>query len=120
MAIYAAREFASTSLMLAGPLAFVQTLLFRPRMLTPYMSGEELVVPMELQTLAAVVIFAMACVLSDRLAQYPRPMLVVLWGIVMPVASAALVVSVRSLWVPVVVAALLAASCGVMLRTTLA
>ncbi|MEC4271845.1 helix-turn-helix transcriptional regulator [Adlercreutzia sp. R25] len=120
MAIRAAREFASTSLMLVGPLAFVQTLLFRPRMLTPYMSGEELVVPMELQTLAAVVVFAVACVLSGRLARHPRFASVVLWGIAMPAASAALVVSVRSLWVPVVVAAVLAASCGVMLRTTLA
>lgn len=106
--------------MLVGPLAFVQTLLFRPRMLTPYMSGEELVVPMELQTLAAVVVFAAACVLSGRLARCPRLAPVALWGIVMPAASAALVVSVRSLWVPVVVAAVLAASCGVMLRTTLA
>lgn len=119
MVVRSVKSFMLTSLMLVGPLAFVQALLFRPRMLTPYMSGEELVVPMELQALTAVAAFTVACLGASRLTLRPRRSPLVLWGIVVPLGCAALVVAVRSLWVPPIVAVGLALSCGVLLRTTL-
>lgn len=107
------------SFALAGPLAFLQTLLFRPKMLTPYLSGAEGVMPVELQTIATVVVFALSCIACRALGRRLNRAAVVLAGVVAPLACAFVVALVRDVSVAPVVSAVLAMSCGVILYDVL-
>lgn len=107
-----------TSLMLVGPFAFIEALLFRPRMLTPYLSGRPDVVPMELQTMASVLVLLAVCLGSRRLV-VARPQIAAAISVGASFACAVAIASVQAIWVPVVVACLLAAACGLLLQTVL-
>lgn len=108
-----------SGLMLVGPFAFVQTLLFRPRMLTPYMAGEGLLVSVELQTLGAVIAFFLGCSAAGRLRGAVASVVSLGIGVGIPIACIVLIGVVRALWIPPVVALALGFACGALLRLTL-
>lgn len=112
------RDIVLASLVLAGPFAFVQALLFRPKMLTPYMAGVEGVVPLELQTLAAVLVFWGACVLCRPQRRIFR-MAVGIAAALICAFAVVLILSVRVVWASAVVACLLAASGGMVMGSLL-
>lgn len=122
MVMHSKKHLLLFSLMLAGPFGFIQTLLFRPQMLTPSRSGIELIVPMEAQTLCAVTVLLLTCFLFRRLIFRPSRIVSVLISIGFPfVCIGLVVVSIvyRLLLVPVIVAVILAVACGYMLRFVL-
>lgn len=108
-----------TSLMLVGPFAFIEALLFRPKMLTPYFSGELDVVPVELQTMTTVLVLLVMCLVGRRLLGQFSPRAVALVCSLAPLACVPLIATFRNEWTPVVVACILAASCGLLLRVVL-
>lgn len=112
------RDIVLASLVLAGPFAFVQALLFRPKMLAPYMAGVEGVVPMELQTLAAVLVFLGVCALCCPCRRASRAAIGIASALLCALA-AVLILSVRVVWASAVVAALLAASGGMVMGSLL-
>lgn len=122
MVMHSKKHLLLFSLMLAGPFGLIQTLLFRPQMLTPFRSGIELAVPMEMQTLCAVVVFLLTCFLFRRLIFRPSRVVSALIGIGLPIVCIGLVVVsivYRLLLTPVIVAVLLAIACGYVLRFVL-
>lgn len=112
------RDIVLASLVLAGPFAFVQALLFRPKMLTPYMAGVEGVVPMELQTLGAVMVFWSVCMLCCPQRRASRMVAGVAAALFCALA-AILILSVRVVWASAVVAVLLSAGGGMVLGSLL-
>ena len=57
-------SLALTSVLLVGSFSYLQTLLFRPKMLTAYLSGDALLVSVEAQTLITVAFIVLSCVLG--------------------------------------------------------
>lgn len=122
MVMHSKKHLLLFSLMLAGPFGFIQTLLFRPQMLTPSRSGIELAVPMEIQTLCAVAVFLLTCFLVRHLIFRPSRIVSALLGVGLPLVCIGLVavsIAYRLLLTPVIVAVILAIACGYILRFVL-
>lgn len=113
---------ALSSIALVGSFSYIQTLLFRPKMLTAYMSGDELLVTAEAQTLITVGVIILSCLvgaLTIRRSGAGGKVIRAVLCTCPSLCSIVLIAATRNLVVPLAVAILLGVACSFQMQTLL-
>lgn len=115
-------SLALTSVLLVGSFSYLQTLLFRPKMLTAYLSGDALLMSVEAQTLITVAFIVLSCVLGAAAIRRRTRIGTAALRLScagLPLACSVLLATTQAPFVPLTVSVLLGVSCASQMQLNL-
>lgn len=111
-----------TSALLVGSFAYIETLLFRPKMLTAYMSGDALFVSIEIQTLVTVVLIVVSSLCAAALlrkSSFIGRIFIGFCSFCLPLLCMIIVPTIQNPLVPFFVSLVLGISCSFQIQIAL-